>query len=84
MGKGRILVVEDEAIVALGIQSSLERLGYEVVGRAATGGQALALAETTRPNLVLMDVMLEGGMDGIDTALELHERFNVPVVYLSA
>jgi len=85
MGKGRILVVEDEAIVALGIQASLERLGYEVVGLAGTGREALALAETVRPGLVLMDVMLEGGgMDGIDTAGELHERFNLPVVYLSA
>jgi PAS domain S-box-containing protein/putative nucleotidyltransferase with HDIG domain len=85
MGKGRILVVEDEAIVALGIQSNLERLGYEVAGRAGTGHEALALAEAARPDLVLMDVMLEGGgMDGIDTALELRERFNLPVVYLSA
>ncbi len=85
MAKGRILVVEDEAIVALGIQSSLERLGYEVVGRAGTGAEALALAEQARPDLVLMDVMLDGsGMDGIDTASELHERFNLPVVYLSA
>ena len=84
MGKARILVVEDEAIVALGIQASLERLGYEVVGRAATGFDALTLAGETDPDLVLMDVMLPGGMDGIDAALGLHERFNVPVVYLSA
>jgi PAS domain S-box-containing protein/putative nucleotidyltransferase with HDIG domain len=85
MGKGRILVVEDEAIVALGIQSNLERLGYEVAGLASTGREALTLAEASRPDLVLMDVMLDGGgMDGIDTALELRERFNLPVVYLSA
>ncbi|MBU1040346.1 MAG: response regulator [Proteobacteria bacterium] len=85
MHKGRILVVEDETIVALGIQSNLERLGYEVVGRASTGREALDLAESSRPDLVLMDVMLGGGgMDGIDTALELHERFSLPVVYLSA
>jgi PAS domain S-box-containing protein/putative nucleotidyltransferase with HDIG domain len=85
MGKGRILVVEDESIVALGIQSLLERLGYEVAGRASTGQEALSLAETSRPDLVLMDVMLEsGGMDGIDAASALHERFNLPVVYLSA
>lgn len=85
MAKGRILVVEDEVIVALGIQSSLERLGYEVVGRAGTGSEALALAESASPDLVLMDVMLGGsGMDGIDTAREMHERHNVPVVYLSA
>ena len=85
MYKGKILVVEDEAIVALGIQSNLERLGYEVAGRASTGREALALAEASRPDLVLMDVMLDGsGMDGIDTARELRERFNLPVVYLSA
>ncbi|MDP3428025.1 MAG: response regulator, partial [Humidesulfovibrio sp.] len=69
MGKGKILVVEDEAIVALGIQSNLKRLGYEVVGRASTGSEALALAQTSRPDLVLMDVKLgDGGLDGIDTA----------------
>jgi len=85
MGKGRLLVVEDEAIVALGIQSNLERLGYEVVGLAGTAREALAQAEAFMPDLVLMDVMLEGGgMDGIDTARELRERFNLPVVYLSA
>lgn len=84
MSKGRILIVEDEDIVALGIQSNLERLGYEVVGRVGTGPEALALAESARPDLVLMDVMLEGCMDGIDAAGELHERYNLPVVYLSA
>ncbi|MDQ7836002.1 MAG: response regulator [Humidesulfovibrio sp.] len=84
MGKGRILIVEDESIVALGIRSTLMRLGYEVVGVASTGLQALSLAEAARPDLVLMDVMLDGGMDGIDTARELHEHLRLPVVYLSA
>ncbi len=85
MSKGRILVVEDETIVALDIQSRLKRLGYQVVGHATTGRQALELAQGARPDLVLMDVMLEGSvMDGIDTARELHERLNVPIVYLTA
>ncbi|OIN98994.1 MAG: hypothetical protein AUJ49_11920 [Desulfovibrionaceae bacterium CG1_02_65_16] len=84
MSKGRILVVEDEAIVALDIQARLLRLGFEVAGHAATGAQALALAEKVSPDLVLMDVMLSGPKDGIETARELCARRSVPVIYLTA
>ena len=84
MSKGRILVVEDEAIVALDIQTRLLRLGFEVAGRAATGPEALALAESARPDLVLMDVRLPGAKDGIETARELCARRSVPVIYLTA
>ena len=84
MGKGRILVVEDEAIVALDIQARLLRLGFELAGHATTGAEALRLAETCRPDLVLMDVLLGGPLDGIDTARELVLRRRLPVVYLTA
>lgn len=84
MSKGRILVVEDEAIVALDIQARLTRLGFEVAGHAASGAQALLLAETCRPDLVLMDVMLSGPLDGIDTARKLISCHRLPVVYLTA
>ncbi len=84
MGKGRILVVEDEAIVALDIQARLMRLGFEVTGHASTGAEALRMVETTRPDLVLMDVLLGGPLDGIDTARELMLRRRLPVVYLTA
>jgi len=84
MSKGRILVVEDEAIVALDIQARLTRLGFEVAGHAATGAEALLLAESSRPDLVLMDVMLQGPLDGIDTARKLIVCHRLPVIYLTA
>jgi len=84
MSKGRILVVEDEAIVALDIQARLQRLGFAVAGRASTGAEALALAETANPDLVLMDVLLAGPLDGIDTAKALAKSRRLPVIYLTA
>jgi len=84
MSKGRILVVEDEAIVALDIQTRLTRLGFEVAGHASTAAEALALAESSHPDLVLMDVLLPGPKDGIDTAGELILHHNLPVIYLTA
>lgn len=84
MSKGRILVVEDETIVALDIQARLTRLGFEVAGHAASGAEALRLAEACRPDLVLMDVLLAGPLDGIDTARELVLRHRLPVIYLTA
>ena len=84
MTKGRILIVEDEIIVALDIKARLARLGYTVTGHATTGGQAVQMAQGNRPDLVLMDVMIEGGMDGIETATVMQERFALPVVYISA
>lgn len=79
-----ILVVEDEAIVAAEIQSTLEALGYSVPGVGASGAEALSLAAECQPDLVLMDVCLQGEMDGIDTATEMLSRHDVPIVYLTA
>jgi len=84
MSKGRILIVEDEIIVALDMKARLIRLGYEVVGHAVTGDQAIQIVESRPADLALMDVMIEGGLDGIETATVLRERFNLPVVYISA
>lgn len=80
----RILVVEDEAIVAMDISVRLRALGYEVVGPASTGVEALEIAEASRPDLVLMDVMLRGGMDGIEAARRIRETTGAPIVYLTA
>jgi signal transduction histidine kinase/CheY-like chemotaxis protein len=84
MTRPRILVVEDESIVALDLQSSLEHLGYEVVGTAATGADALRIAAAQTPDLALMDIQLRGEMDGTATADEMRRRFGIPVVYLTA
>jgi diguanylate cyclase (GGDEF)-like protein len=80
----RILVVEDERIVALDLSSTLEDLGYRVVGVAATGAEAHQLANQERPDLVLMDVRLQGDVDGIQTAASLRTEWHLPIVFLTA
>ncbi len=80
----RILIIEDEAIVALDIKGRLHALGYSVVGVAASGEKAIELAAEHTPDLILMDIMLEGKMDGIDTALSIKEKHSIPVIYLTA
>jgi CheY-like chemotaxis protein len=82
--KARILLVEDEAIVARDIQSQLAELRYEVCGRAARGEEAIELSGTHRPDLVLMDIQLAGEMDGVTAAHTIRERFDIPVVFLTA
>lgn len=84
MTKPKILIVEDEQVVAADIQDCLERLGYAVVGTAASGIAAIRKAVEAQPDLVLMDIRLKGAMDGIETARELHAHLDIPVVFLSA
>jgi signal transduction histidine kinase len=84
-GPGRkILVVEDESIVAMDLRASLTALGYEVTDTVATGSEALASARRRPPHLVLMDVNLRGEMDGIATADAMRKELALPVVYLTA
>ena len=82
MSKNNIL--EDEAIVSKDIQQSLKKLGYNIVGSAATGERAVELAIETKPDLVLMDIMLKGDMSGIDAAEKIREKISIPVIYLTA
>lgn len=79
-----ILVVEDEVIVAEDLKGRLVDLGYEVSGIAHTGRGAVDAAAETAPDLVLMDIMLRGEMDGIAAAEEIKGRFGLPVIYLTA
>ena len=79
-----ILVVEDEAIVARDIRQQLVELGYQPVGPAGSGEEAVRLAGELRPSLVLMDIRLAGAMDGIDAAHAIHMEFGLPVVFLTA
>jgi response regulator RpfG family c-di-GMP phosphodiesterase len=80
----RILVVEDESLVAKDIQNMLISLGYEVIDVVSTGEEAIRLAESTSPDLVLLDIVLKGEIDGIVAAEKIWERFAIPVVYLTA
>ncbi len=80
----KILIVEDEVITALDIKKSLEKLGFEVLSIEDTGKDAICKIEELKPDLVLMDVVLKGEMDGIKTTELIKNRFDVPVVYLTA
>jgi len=84
MSANKILIVEDEAVVSLDVTRRLEKMGYEVMGRIASGEEALELIEKERPDLVLMDINLQGEMDGIETATKLYKEYNLPVIYLTA
>ena len=84
MDQTRILIVEDEGIVATDIEWQVTSLGYVPVGIAATGEEAIALAERYRPTLVLMDIHLRGDMDGVTAATTIRERFGIPSVFLTA
>ncbi len=80
----RILVVEDEVIVAESIRATLEDFGYEVSDIVTTSEEALQAMEETSTDLVLMDIKLRGEVDGIKTAERIRSRFGPPVVYLTA
>ncbi len=84
MKKVRILIVEDEAIIAMEIESQLQGLGYEVTSIVDTGEKAIQKAEADKPDIMLMDIRIKGEMDGIDTAEVIRNRFGIPVVFSTA
>lgn len=84
MSKINVLVVEDESIVSKDIQHSLKKLGYNVVGASPTGEKAVDLAGTENPDIVLMDIMLKGEMNGIEAAQIIKEKYKIPVIFLTA
>lgn len=84
MKTAQILVVEDELIVAHNLQQKLQGLGYTVPAIAATGEEAFDLANSTRPDLILMDIRLAGEMDGVTAAELIRAHFDIPVIYLTA
>jgi len=84
MSKQKVLVVEDEIIIAMDISNSLRSMGYEVPAIANSGEKALEKVAELQPYLVLMDIILKGKMDGVETADKIRKSFNIPVVYLTA
>jgi PAS domain S-box-containing protein/putative nucleotidyltransferase with HDIG domain len=84
MEKIKILIVEDESLVARDIENMAVSLGYEVCGIASTGEQATEMAARHRPDLMLMDVIIKGKLDGISAAEEIWEAFHIPVIYVTA
>ncbi len=84
MYRCEILVVEDEGIVARDIQATLERLGYSISGTAASGEEAINMVRYNHPDLVLMDIVLKGQIDGVEAARHIRDELDIPVIYLPA
>jgi CheY-like chemotaxis protein len=84
MKKTKKLIVEDEAIVALALQSNLEKRGYAVIATIDTGEKAIHKASSENPDLILMDIRLKGTLDGIEAAARIHAVLDIPVIFLTA
>ena len=80
----RLFLVEDEPVIAAGIVRKLQQLGYLVTGQSGNGESALRMIDSSPPDLVLMDIKLEGRMDGIEVASQIRKRHDVPIVFLTA
>ena len=84
LNKARILIVEDEAVVAENLEKVITDCGYEVVGRAASADDAVNAAIELKPDLILMDIVLLGGKNGIDASYEIKEKIDIPIIFLTA
>jgi len=84
VAKGRILIVEDEVIIAHDLEMRLKAMDYDVCGSVFTGEDAIDKAGEEDPDIVLMDIMLKGHMDGIEAARTIRKRQRIPIVYITA
>src|SRR5688572_16736289 len=84
MSKAGILIVEDSFIVAFHLQKTLESEGYTVISTEASGESALEVLQKQKPDLVLMDIMLSGKLDGIETSRIIQAKYHLPVIYITA
>jgi two-component system, response regulator PdtaR len=83
MAKTRIMIVEDEIIIAMALSKDLEVLGYEICGPVCSGEQAIEKTEPDKPDVVLMDINIRGEISGIEAAREIRSRFGVPIVFMT-
>ena len=81
--KGKILIVEDEAMSGLALNVVLKRWGYKICGVVPRGDKAIKMAETEKPDLVVMDILLAGQIDGIQAAEQIRAKTNIPIVFLT-
>jgi PAS domain S-box-containing protein len=84
MQQKKVLIVEDEGVMALSLQSILTKMGYTIIGTAITGDEAVRLAQERTPDVILMDIHIKGSMDGIQTTEKINEFSDIPVIYLTA
>lgn len=82
--KTKILIVEDEMILASDVKYQLEELGYNVVGIVNNGKDAIKLTLETDPDVILMDIVIKGDIDGIETAQQINKLYNIPIIYTTA
>ncbi|NEQ68350.1 MAG: diguanylate cyclase [Symploca sp. SIO2D2] len=80
----KILIVENEMLVAWHIQEALEKLGHNIIASVTSGMEAIQVPAAIKPDLVLMDIQLEDNFDGIAAAKEIHDRYDIPIIYLTA
>jgi CheY-like chemotaxis protein len=84
MANPKVLIVEDDTIIVYIEQWRLTKLGYDICGSAGTGAEAMNCVAKMRPDIVLMDISLQGEIDGIETARRIKKDFNIPVIFVSA
>jgi len=84
MRKGKILIVEDEVIIALDLKKTLKDLGYSLVGTVTSGEEAVKAAGKMHPDLILMDIKLQGHINGLEAGKKIQDKFNIPVIYITA
>ncbi|GAB6090442.1 two-component system response regulator [Spirochaeta dissipatitropha] len=82
--QARLLIVEDEKIIALDLQRRLQKYGYDIIGIAQNGSEAISFAGETQPDLILMDIMLHGEIDGVQAATQIHKDLQIPIIFLTA
>ncbi len=80
----KVLIVDDEAAITTQLEERLAVMGYEVVGTASTGEEAVGLAREHAPDIILMDIVMPGELDGIEAARLIHREMDIPVVFLTA
>ncbi len=79
----KVLIVEDEQIIALLIEKMVINLGHEVIQKVSSGEEAIAIALENEPDLILMDIRLQGDIDGIEAMVQIHKHKDIPVIYIS-
>jgi CheY-like chemotaxis protein len=79
----KILIVEDEVLLAMNLELSLKKMGYSVVGCVITGEEALSVIENDRPDIIMIDITLDGDIDGIETSKRIRNDFNIPIVIMT-
>lgn len=79
-----ILIVEDEQVIAMDLKKTISNFGYNVLSTVSSGEEALDFMAANKPNLVIMDILLSGDLNGIETGVIMSERFKVPIIYITA